>query len=75
MNGYFSDSVTSTFWLMLNEPHLYANTPPTLKDEIRAYEAIEAFVADAEEGPRPVIISGGEVLELGPQEGGDEIPF
>lgn len=50
----------------------------SLIDTIRFYWAcyqIAAHEEQTDEGPRPVIISGGEVLELGEQRGGDEIPF
>ena len=58
-----------------NKEQLY-NIMPIMSGDMRV-AAIGILLAceDDNEGPRPVIISGGEVLELGPQEGGKEIPF
>lgn len=67
--------VTYEFWFMLNNPYSYGDVPAWTKNEKEADAAIDAFIASVDEGPRPVIISGGEVLELGPQKGGDDIPF
>ena len=52
MDTYFENGTTRMFWLMLDDPNLYDETPPAFKAEIEAAAAIEAF-ADEQDETKP----------------------